>query len=88
MPPRGCRATWPRTARIGRRYIAFTSRIHLSRMEETYFNEYHEKQSLALEQEVAEMQKHPYSYEQALEQVESIRRESRVEKERKKGRRD
>ena len=57
-------------------------------MEETYFNEYHEKRSRASQKEVAEMQKHAFSFEQARRQVESIRQESQVEDEKKKGRKD
>ena len=55
-------------------------------MEDHYLNEFHRKHSEAAGKEIDEMMKHPYSYEQALEQVQRIHRESQMAEERKKGR--
>ncbi len=53
-------------------------------MEDIYLNEFHKMHSEALEKELEEQSKHPYSFEQARRQVEELKEASRSQ--RKKGR--
>lgn len=45
-------------------------------MKKNFLSEFHEHHSEALEKEVAEMSKHPCSFEQVQQQVEQIHKES------------
>lgn len=55
-------------------------------MEDIYINEFHRIHSEALEKELEEQSKHPYTFEQAKRQVEEIKEASNSEM--KKGRDD